>query len=397
MSYRASTAATATLDRRRIAALAAMIASAGAVGTGLSLGLPLLALVLEGRGISGTWIGLNTAVAGIAALIVTPFVTPMAIRVGPLPLLIASLVTTAVSLIGFYLATAFWLWFPLRLVFHGALGTAFVLSEFWIASLAPEDRRGLVMGIYATVLSLGFAVGPILLGTVGSDGFLPFAIGSAVITAAVIPALFARGAAPALHGGGDRKSVWSFVVAVPLATLGALVFGAVESGAMAILPIYGLRLGWPEREAALIVTVAALGNVALQIPLGLLADRVDKRRLLLACGLVGLVGALLMPAASGSFAALLAVVFVWGGVTAGLYTVGLTLLGASYSGANLAAANATFVMLYALGMMVGPPSIGGGLDLAPPQGAAFVMATFFALYLGVGIASRAGRAGVRRA
>ncbi|MEJ1158796.1 MFS transporter [Prosthecomicrobium sp. N25] len=382
MTSPASPSASASMTRTRMAALAAMIASAGAVGTGLSLGLPLLALVLESRGISGSWIGINTAVAGIAALAVTPLVTPLAIRIGTLRLLVAALLTMAVSFLGFHAAREFWVWFPLRFLFHGAIGVAFVMSEFWISSLAPPERRGLVMGIYATVLSLGFAVGPLLLASVGSQGFAPFAIGAAVMASAIGPALMARGEPPPLHGSDGRRSVLGFVRAVPAAMLAVLAFGAVESGAMAILPVYGLRLGHSEADAALMVTAAALGNVALQVPLGLLADRVDRPRLLVTCALVGVAGALALPAASVRFEALLAVLFVWGGVTAGLYTVGITHLGNRYSGADLAAANATFVMMYAVGMMAGPPSIGIGLDAHPPHGAAYVIALLFAAYVG---------------
>jgi MFS family permease len=386
------------LTSGRVGALVAMIASAAAVGAGLSLGLPLLALVLEGRGVGGVWIGLNTATAGIASVAITPFVTRLAIRFGALPLLVTALITTAVSFLGFYFASSLWMWFPLRLVFHGAINVAFVVSEFWIASLAPHDRRGLVMGIYATVLSLGFAVGPLILGLVGSAGVLPFLAGSAVILIATLPTLFARHAVPPLEHGGGHGSILGFVRAVPLATLAALVFGAVESGAMAILPIYGLRLGFSEAEAALLVTAAALGNVALQIPIGIAADRTNRIGVLIGCAVVGLVGALLIPVVAHDFTLLLAVLFVWAGTLAGLYTVGLTHLGARYAGADLASVNATFVMMYAVGMMVGPPAIGAGLDAVPPHGAAHVMAAIFALYLAVAAVDLARhRRGGRRA
>ncbi len=144
----------APISRSRLFALAAMIFSAAGVGAGISLGLPLLSIVLAARGVSGSMIGLNTAMAGIASLVVIPFVTPIATKIGAHRLLLLSLFLTGISFYGFYLVDNFWLWFPLRLVFHGGLSTAFVMSEFWINSLSPTRRRGLIMGIYATVLSL---------------------------------------------------------------------------------------------------------------------------------------------------------------------------------------------------------------------------------------------------
>ena len=82
--------------------------------------------------------------------------------------MIWAIVLAAVSALGFYFAENFLLWFPLRLVFHGAITTLFILSEFWINVAAPPKKRGLVLGIYATVLSFGFSAGPQLFSLLGS-------------------------------------------------------------------------------------------------------------------------------------------------------------------------------------------------------------------------------------
>ncbi|MDR3497060.1 MAG: MFS transporter [Ancalomicrobiaceae bacterium] len=384
----------AAFHRTRVLALAAMISSAAAVGAGISLGLPLLSLVLEARGVSGSLIGLNTAIAGVASLVVIPFVTPLAARIGAWRLLIGALLTTGISFYGFHIVENYWGWFPLRLVFHGGLTVAFVMSEFWINSLSPPGRRGLVMGIYATILSLGFSAGPAVLAAVGSHGPLPFAIGSVILLAATLPVLTAHAETPELEPG-SRRSVIGFVFAAPIATLAALAFGAIESGGMAILPIYGLRLGLTEGVAAKLVSAVALGNLLMQIPIGILSDRIDRRDMLLVCAAIGVLGALALPLVAPNFWWTALVLVIWGGVVAGLYTIGLTLLGASYSGANLAAANAAFIMMYSIGMLFGPPAIGAGLDAFAashsPHGAPYVMAGIFAAYLAVVLAERAWR------
>ena len=374
----------ARASRSRIIALAAMICSAAAVGAGISLGLPLLSLVLASRGVSGSLIGLNTAMAGIASLAVIPFVTPLATRIGAARLLLTALLTTGVSFYGFHLVDNFWGWFPLRLVFHGGLTIAFVMSEFWINSLSPPGKRGLIMGIYATILSLGFTIGPAVLALVGSQGGLPFAIGALILICAALPVIFALHETPDLESGPSR-SVLAFVFGAPVATLAALTFGAIEAGGMAILPIYGLRLGLNEAIAAQFVSAVALGNLVMQIPIGLMSDKIDRRDMLLVCAIIGVIGALILPAVAPDFWPTAIVLFFWGGVVAGLYTIGLTYLGANYSGANLASANAAFVMMYSIGMLIGPPAIGVGLDAFAsthsPHGAPLVMAAFFAFYL----------------
>ena len=90
-----------------------------------------------------------------------------------------------------------------------------------------------------------------------------------------------------------------------------------------------------------------------------------------------------MPLAAASFAALAALLFVWGGIVGSLYPVGLAHLGSRHRGADLASANAAFVMLYSLGMLIAPPLLGAALDIWSPHGFAIGLALLFALYCGL--------------
>ncbi|TIL98606.1 MAG: MFS transporter, partial [Mesorhizobium sp.] len=106
---------------------------------------------------------------------------------------------------------------------------------------APPHRRGLVLGIYATVLSLGFAAGPWLFAQLGSAGFLPFGVIMALVTLAAIPVLAARNESPTIVSNGETSNFLRYIWLVPTATAAVLVFGAVETGGFALFPVYGNR------------------------------------------------------------------------------------------------------------------------------------------------------------
>lgn len=377
--------------------IGAAIASITVVGIAIGLGVPLLSVVLENRGFSASLIGLNTAVAGLASIAAAPVAIPIAARFGVVATMLVAILAGAAAFVGFYFAPSFWMWFPLRAVLHGALTVLFILSEFWITASAPPRRRGFVLGVYATVLSLGFAFGPWLFSQLGSDGFLPFGATVAVVTVAALPVLAAWRESPTIQGeqGGSGEGFFRFVTLVPAATLAVFVFGAVETGGFALFPVYGSRIGYAEADAALLLTMIGLGNVLLQIPLGMISDRVaDRRVMLLACALVGLAGTLALPFIAESWALTAAVLFVWGGVVAGLYTIGLAHLGSRLIGRDLASANAAFVFCYGLGMLAGPQAIGIGMDTAGPHGFSWTLALFFAAYA-LFVALRIGRGAAR--
>lgn len=361
-------------------ALVAAIATISAVGVAIGLGIPLLSVILETRGHSATMIGLNAAVAGIASIIAAPFAAPIAARFGVVPTLLAMLLVGGLSFFGFHFFTDFWMWVVLRVFLHFALTMLFILSEYWINAAAPPARRGLVLGIYGTVLSMGFALGPWLFAQIGSVGITPFAVGFAIIILAMLPVLFAWKESPDFHEE-EHVPFAPFIWAVPTATAAVFVFGAVETGGFALFPVFGSRIGYSEANAALLLTTIGLGNVLMQIPIGLLSDHVkDRRKILLACTLVGLAGMGLLPFIYYNWYFVAALLFVWGGAVAGLYTVGLAHLGSQLTGRELASANAAFVFCYAVGMLVGPQAIGIGMDMMGPSGFAVALALFFAAY-----------------
>jgi len=359
--------------------LVAAIGSIAGVGLGFSITLPLLALTLEDRGISSTWIGINTAFWGLSSLAITPFVSRIAARLGTAQALALSILALAAALPLFYLSP-FWLWFPLRLVAGAALTTTFVLSEFWINVAAPPGKRGVVMGIYATVLSIGFAMGPVILYFTGTHGMVPFVVGAAVLAVGTLPVLSALGVAPKLTDG-HRTSFVRFLFLAPVATGAALLFGAIESGAFSLLPLYGQRVGHARDVVIMLGIGVTIGNILLQMPMGLLSDRIDRRKLLFAIASFGLLGAGLLPVVSADFWPFMLALTIWGGVVGSLYTVGLAHLGSRFTGEDLAAANAAFIFCYSLGGLVGPATIGAAMDAYDPQGFAVAVACFFAAYL----------------
>ncbi len=377
--------------------MVAAISAISVVGIAIGLGMPLLSVILETRGHSASMIGLNTAVAGFASIAGAPLATPLARRIGVAWAMLAMIAVGALAFVGFYFAPAFWMWFPLRIALHLALTVLFILSEFWISASAPPRRRGLVLGVYATVLSLGFAAGPWLFSRLGSSGFLPFGVTMVLVALAAIPVLAARNESPLLQPDGEEtRSFVRYIWLVPTATVAVLVFGAVETGGFALFPVYGNRIGYSEADAALLLTMIGLGNVLLQIPIGMISDRIgDRRYLLLICALVGLAGAAFMPMFAANWHLMSVLLFVWGGVVAAMYTVGLAHLGSKLSGHELASANAAFVLCYGVGMVLGPQAIGIGMDIAGPNGFGYALALFFAIYIAVGVGRLVVTAGRR--
>ena len=369
----------------------AFLSGIAVVAALIGLSLPLFSLLLESRGHDSGIIGANGAMPAVAGLIGAALL-PLAMRRMPIEwLLYGGLAVTAIGLMPLAFTESLPAWFALRFVFGLGLTVLFVVTEVWLSHIAPEAQRGRLVGLYSTLLAAGFATGPGLLAVTGTQGFAPFIAGLGLIVLATLPLLWVHGRAPKLHD--DPKSIGRSGVLGPIRSapdlmLAVCAFGAVESIALTLLPNYGLAHGLTEIEAATLLVASGLGNVAVQFPLGWLADHMDRRRLVMIAGLIATLAAALSPFVMHSLPLRGALIFVWGGSAVALYTVGLVLLGERFKGGELANANSAFILMYSLGSLIGPPLAGYAMQLWRPDGFVAVIAGLTFLHVIVTAALR---------
>ena len=361
--------------------LLAAISCISIVGVSLSLVIPLLALRMEAAGFPASANGVHIAVSGLATLIGAPLTPFFARALGVRGAMFLAIALGVASLLAFAFVGDYGWWLAIRAVYGLALTVIFVVSEFWISSAAPAGQRGMVLGLYSTVLAVGFATGPALLSLVGWQGLPPFMVATAMLALAALPvALVGEGGAEAMEGEGF-PAIGAIFVAAPAALGAALLYGALETGLEGLLPVFGLRSGFPPFWSTFQLTLYSLGNVVFPVPMGLIADRMNKMKLLGFFAIVGVIGALFLPGLAYDLFTYGLVLFLWGGVVSAAYPVGLSVLAEKFQGERLGAANAAYIMMYALGMMVGPPALGLGLDIASPHGLWDAVALFFVAYL----------------
>ena len=363
--------------------LVAILLTISVYGIGMGLTLPLLSLTLESMGVSGTLNGLNLATGGLAALLVTPLMPAGIARLGAARFMATALALAASALLCLHFAASLWAWFPIRFVLSASLNGLFVTTEFWINAIADEHNRGRYVALYSICLTGSYAMGPLVLQVIGTTGSAPFAAGAGLMVAAIVPIALARGHAPKTTAPAGHRAVFGILMAAPVAFGAAAVFGAIDVGMAGLLPVYAVRQGYSDAHAALAVSALSLGALLLQFPLGWLADRMARERLLALCAGCGIIGAALTPLAVTNPLTFYLVLMLWGGIVLGIYTVALTLLGERFSGPAMATANAAFVMSYCLGLLGGPALEGVALQLWDPQGLLVVLGGICAGYFGV--------------
>jgi MFS family permease len=172
-----------------------------------------------------------------------------------------------------------------------------------------------------------------------------------------------------------------FLLLAPMPFLLNLLFAAVGEAFHTFFAIYALDHGAGEQRAFTIMTVMSLGGIALQYPLGWLADHMNRRLLLLLCTVISIGGFLIVPFAISADLVGMVLFFVAGGIFAVLYSLGVIMLGERFAGTDLATASAVFTLMWGLGTLAGPIVTGAAMDHLGPPGLIWTAVVFLLLFL----------------
>ena len=368
-------AATATGPWRT---LLPVFAACAAIGLQVGVALPLVPLALERQGADNLTIGIVAAGWGIGMLATASHIPRLAVRFGAVPFIVASVVAGSALTVAYTLTNGPVAWFVLTFL-HGAVGgVPWVVSEIWMNVVVEEKQRGRVMGIYATMVALGMALGPFVLQFVGVYGPAPFLTSAALALLVALPLLPYWRKAPAIEHAAD-SGYMAVVVAVPLAMLAAFCCGLGEQVAFSFLPVYAVGAGVSAQIGALWLSAFVIGNVILQWPIGWMADHLDRRAVLAGCTAASAVLVVLLPMVSAQSPTIIGIIMLWGGISFAIYPVGLALLGRHFNGGDIARANTAFSMMYILGGLVGRPLAGAAMDAVGDPGLGWTIAVFYSI------------------
>ncbi len=354
----------APTEASTVLARGAVIATAMVFGLTYSLSAPLIAFDLAARGLSEALIGANAAMHAVGVLATAVALPRMVATLGPRRLILMSIGLSALTLAAFPVMPAVWLWFVLRLFLGMAAEALFVTSETWINALSTEKTRARSMAAYTAALSVGLALGPLILSLVGTEGAAPYLLGAGVALTAAVFVASPRVTAPHF----DEPTIGNpvhFVRLAPLALSATMLNAAIETAGLSFLALYAVGLGWAEEHATRLMSVMMIGAILLQLPIGWLGDNMDRRRLVILLALVSAVGAAVWPLALGSAIATYALLFVWGGAFVGIYTIMITLVGSRFKGGDLVGIYAVSGLFWGLGALVGPLGAGFAMQVHP--------------------------------
>lgn len=196
----------------------------------------------------------------------------------------------------------------------------FITTESWLNAKAQMDQRGRVFSIYMVGTFLALAIGQLLIGKLVIHSSAPFNIILALFALALVMVSTMRAEPPGIAAEA-RLPYGELTRNAPVAVAGCVVSGMISSAFYALVPAWMLSNGVPQETIALFMLVAVLGGLALQVPVGRLSDRGDRRLVLAGLAIGYAAAAILLVLLPQRLAAVLPVAALLGGFMSTLYPV----------------------------------------------------------------------------
>lgn len=161
----------------------------------------------------------------------------------------------------------------------GGAGHA-ICIESWISGQAKAGQRGRLFGFYQILNRVALISSQIAVGYVSLQSNNIFLIASATFSMALIPVAMTRAKGPesAEVISVRLNTMWQYA---PAAVIGCLYVGLMGGALTNVAPAYGILIGLDQKWAILLTAGIQIGALMLQWPLGLLADRVESRIVML--------------------------------------------------------------------------------------------------------------------
>lgn len=279
----------------------------------------------------------------------------------------AALLLSAIAIAVLALTDQFALWLLAEALQGVAFGLFYVAAETWVNGTYAESVRNRINSLYLAVQALGFAGGPLVVGSGHFALSTCFAAAAAAMIAATIVAALVLPDDRDGHAKASAVTIRQFFAVarqLPWVVMLGVLTGALDAAAWSLLTPYLRTAGFPDSIALFALSIFVWGQVMLLVPLGYLADHAGERLLLrvLSAFIVLYCLALTQAAELGS-TLVLALTFLFGPACFSIYGAALSLAGKQVERGLLAMASASLVTGWCLGGFLGAIAIGLGMDL----------------------------------
>lgn len=304
-----------------VIAIASVVVSMALIAVGNGLMFAYIPVRLGVEHFDPTWAGLiitGLSAGGLAGCILTG---PLVRRVGHARafMVLSALIALSNAAIG--AGTYPLLWIAARALYGFAICGLFIVAQSWLNDAVANAIRGRVMAVFYVAYVAGLGVGYALLAAVDIATAEAPLIGIAFTALSILPVGMTRLAQPPPPQAATVALGRAWRIS-PVGVAGMLAVGGLSMAIAGFAPIHATAKGYSQADVALLLSAMPVGTLILQIPLGWISDRTDRRYVLAGAAALATVAGLLAIGFDGGALMVLVVIYViWDGASESIYSL----------------------------------------------------------------------------
>ncbi|MDX8478370.1 MFS transporter [Mesorhizobium sp. VK24D] len=302
-------------------AIASVIVSMALIAIGNGLMFAYIPVRLGADGFDPTWAGLivtGLSAGGLAGCILTG---PLVRRVGHARafMVLSALIALSNAAIG--AGPIPLLWIAARALYGFAICGIFIVAQSWLNDAVPNAIRGRIMAVFYVAYVAGLGVGYATLATVDILSAAVPLIGITFTALSILPVGMTRLAQPPPPQAASVALARAWKIS-PVGVVGMLAVGGLSMSISGFAPIHATAKGYSQADVALLLSAMPIGTLILQVPLGWISDRTDRRYVLAGAAALAVAASLLAIGFDGGALAILAVIYlIWDGASESIYSL----------------------------------------------------------------------------
>ncbi len=337
--------------------------------TGVGIVVPILPVYANDLGASGIYIGLIFGSFSLSRSILLPYFGSLSDRKGRKPFILMGLAGYGLVSIAFILTSTISSLIIIRFVQGIASAMIMPVVQAYVGEITPKGREGYSMSLFNMSMFSSLSLGPIMGGVIYDIWSLDAAFGCMGILSVVgmiLCLLFLPPIDQEFINHRDRQPIPWHMIVKDFQIFGLFSYRFAYTACIGIiwcfLPIFAQsRLALSGSSTGILVMLGVFISGILQIPMGYLADHMNKRILVVTGGLICAVSMYMIYISNSYLHLLWAVsVFGMGGGVSMPAIMALTVIQGSEKNA-MASVMSIITVAHSLGMMAG--SMGGGLAM----------------------------------
>ncbi|MCY3878734.1 MAG: MFS transporter [Rhodobacteraceae bacterium] len=271
-------------------------------------------------------------------------------------------------------------WSVMRILSGMCIAGCFTVIEAWLQAKTTNATRGRNIGMYRLFDMVGGIFGQLLIAVLSPASYISYNILAIICCASLLPLALTRIKQPDTAVGLKLKPMLAFRIS-PMATTGVVAAGLTTASFRMIGPVYGQEIGLAANQIGFFLAIFLLGGALAQYPAGWLADRFDRRKVMLIFSAIAVLACGATVAASTSTpAAVFAASMFFGFATFPIYSIAAAHANDFVDAEHMAELSSSLIFFYAVGAIVSPYLASTVITLfGPPAMFALIAAVHVAL------------------